>query len=169
MDHVSPSFRMAACCRERPALSGNARSHEAARPIVNRAPSRDTRREAPSGGMTINSRTIASIMPKYPLMWGRLAACAAVVYRRRWCNRGVGRLTIGQVANLVANPMSLSFRLADCLHKLWGGQFCPQPPSRRLFRSAGRFSLGREPAKSRLQPELAAPQSVRRAALMKSK
>jgi hypothetical protein len=37
----------------------------------------------------------------------------------------------------------------------WGGQSCPQPPLRRLFRVGGE---SRKPAESRLQPGLAAPQ-----------
>ena len=49
---------------------------------------------------------------------------------------------------------------APCLRRaaMPGGQFCPQPPLRRLFSSAASRPAGRVPAKSRLQPELAARQ-----------
>jgi hypothetical protein len=43
------------------------------------------------------------------------------------------------------------------LHLLWGGQSCPQPPFRRLFRAARESSEPQSPAESRLQPGLAAP------------
>jgi hypothetical protein len=43
------------------------------------------------------------------------------------------------------------------LHKTWGGQFCPQPPSGGFF---GLKEIPRTaPAESRRQPGLAAPQS----------
>ena len=38
------------------------------------------------------------------------------------------------------------------LHLLWGGQSCPQPPSRRLFRAVRESSEPQSPAESRLQP-----------------
>jgi hypothetical protein len=47
---------------------------------------------------------------------------------------------------------------AIILHKLWGGQSCPQPPFRRLFWPSASVRAPRAPAKSRLQPGLAAPQ-----------
>src|SRR5260370_40592077 len=50
--------------------------------------------------------------------------------------------------------MPLTFPTFGILHLLWGGQSCPQPPFRRLFRPSRRLS---EPAESRLQPRLAAP------------
>jgi hypothetical protein len=42
---------------------------------------------------------------------------------------------------------------------LWGGQSCPQPPFRRLFRAVRESSEPQSPAESRRQPGLAAPQS----------
>src|ERR1035438_10300716 len=41
--------------------------------------------------------------------------------------------------------------------RLWGGQSCPQPPFRRLFRAVSEPSCSAGPAESRLQPGLAAP------------
>ena len=46
------------------------------------------------------------------------------------------------------------------LHLLWGGQSCPQPPFRRLFRAVRALSEPQSPAESRLQPGLAAPRFV---------
>src|ERR1017187_10049762 len=41
---------------------------------------------------------------------------------------------------------------------VWGGQSCPQPPFRRLFRAVREYSHKQAPAESRLQPGLTAPQ-----------
>src|SRR5271165_6486558 len=59
---------------------------------------------------------------------------------------------------------------ADCsgLHKLWGGQSCPQPPFRRLLWPIRESSRVGKPAESRLQPGLAAPQSVQNLPLAKN-
>ena len=54
----------------------------------------------------------------------------------------------------------LLFLMPWIAQKLWGGQSCPQPPFRRLFRTMSGPSCPTRSAESRLQPGLAAPQSV---------
>ena len=40
-------------------------------------------------------------------------------------------------------PMPHTFPVGDVLHLLWGGQSCPQPPFRRLFRDVSEPSRGK--------------------------
>ena len=54
--------------------------------------------------------------------------------------------------------MPQSFLLLGLPHNLWGVQFCPQPPFRRLLAAANDSRTAPKPAESRLQPGLAAPQ-----------
>ena len=52
-------------------------------------------------------------------------------------------------------PMPHTFPVGDVLHLLWGGQSCPQPPFRRLFRDVSEPSRG----KGRLKAAQRAPRS----------
>jgi hypothetical protein len=74
----------------------------------------------------------------------------------------------GQGAGDLAQCHLLCLRSA-ILHKLWGGQSCPQPPFRRLFGPSASVRVPKEPAESRLQPGLAAPKFMQTVCSRQSK
>jgi hypothetical protein len=86
-----------------------------------------------------------------------IALVRAVTGTRRWLVSALMAATLGGAVMASASRSGALVVAVEVVLGLWGRQFCLQPPFRRLFRTIASVPARPAPAKSRLQPGLAAP------------